>query len=274
MIYIGVPAYNEASTAGVVLWKIRRVMGEFGRDYEILFLDDGSTDGTGQAVERYRRLLPLTVLRNDSRRGYAASVEAVLREAVCRSPYPKRDVAVILQGDFSEDPAAIVPLVKRIEGGADVVLAGVRNGPGGMGGPRALRWARRVCGWARVRLGLPPDVADPFSGLRAYRIVTLKRAFDAAGDGALLRTEGWTSNVELLARVVPFARRIDEEAAALRRDRLQRPARFRAWRLWRDLLRLLAKPVRTEAALTAPAPPRWRSRPRGGRARGRKRRVG
>ncbi|NIQ55975.1 MAG: glycosyltransferase, partial [Gammaproteobacteria bacterium] len=46
MIYISIPAHNEERTAGVVLWKVRQVMSEFGRDYEVLFLDDASTDRT------------------------------------------------------------------------------------------------------------------------------------------------------------------------------------------------------------------------------------
>ena len=46
MIYITIPVHDEESTVGVLLWKIRNVMGEFGRDYEILVCDDASTDGT------------------------------------------------------------------------------------------------------------------------------------------------------------------------------------------------------------------------------------
>ena len=45
MIYICIPAYNEADTVGVLLWKIRRVMENFPRDYELLVLDDASTTG-------------------------------------------------------------------------------------------------------------------------------------------------------------------------------------------------------------------------------------
>ena len=268
MIYIGIPARDEAATAGILLWKIRKVMAELGRDYEILLLDDASDDGTAEAVERYRRALPVRVRRHEARRGYAASMEALARAAVAESAYPKRDVLVLLQADFSDDPAQIVPLVKRIEGGADVVIAGARNGP------RGLAWARRFCVWARARLSLPPGIGDPLSGFRAYRIFVLKRALDTAAREPLLRTEGRASNVELLAWVAPFARRVDEEPAALRRDRLQRPARFRGGRLWRDLLRLYLRPVRFEGT-PAPAPSRWRTHPRarGGGSR-KRRRVG
>lgn len=256
MIYISIPSHNEAATVGVLLWKIRQVMSEFGRDYQIVVLDDGSTDGTADAVGRYVRALPIAVLRHRERRGYAASMEELLRAAVSKSPYPRRDVAVVIQADFSEDPGLIPSLVKRVEGGADVVAAGARDG---RGVPRTLLWARRFCGWARRRLGLPPQITDPLSGYRAYRIVTLKRAFEPPRDGRILRTDGWVSNVELLTRVAPSARRIDEEPATLRRDRLQRPGRFRGWPVWRDLLRLWWNPPRLAATVPS-ARSGWRRR--------------
>ena len=81
MIYICIPAYNEERTIGVVLWKVRQVMAELGRDYEVLVVDDGSTDGTPDVMEPYARVMPLHVRRHDKRQGYAASLEALVRAA-------------------------------------------------------------------------------------------------------------------------------------------------------------------------------------------------
>ena len=80
MIYICIPAHNEEQTVGVVLWKIRQVMAEFPRDYQILVADDASTDKTSEVLNPYARVLPLTVVRSEQRRGYSASVEMLLRE--------------------------------------------------------------------------------------------------------------------------------------------------------------------------------------------------
>ncbi|NJD19369.1 MAG: glycosyltransferase, partial [Gemmatimonadetes bacterium] len=119
MIYICIPAHDEAATVGVLMWKLRRVLGEFGRDYRIVVHDDASSDGTDQVLARYRRSLPLTILRSGTRIGYGASVDRLLRHVVDEAPYPKRDCAVVLQADFTERPEDVVTLVKTLEGGAD-----------------------------------------------------------------------------------------------------------------------------------------------------------
>jgi glycosyltransferase involved in cell wall biosynthesis len=70
VIYVCIPVHDEAGTVGPLLWKIRKVMASFGRDYEVVAFDDASTDGTGETLQRYRSSLPLTVLRSDERVGY------------------------------------------------------------------------------------------------------------------------------------------------------------------------------------------------------------
>ena len=103
--------HNEEQTIGVLLWKIRKVMLEFGRDYEVLVLDDASTDETATVLDRYRSILPLRVLKEEHRAGYPSAVQRLLREALDRTSYPKRDAAVLLQADFTESPDYIVPLL-------------------------------------------------------------------------------------------------------------------------------------------------------------------
>ena len=61
MVFITIPARDEERTIGVLLWKLRKVMAEFNRPYEVIVLDDASRDGTPEVLERYRGLLPLHV---------------------------------------------------------------------------------------------------------------------------------------------------------------------------------------------------------------------
>ena len=86
-------------------------------------LDDGSNDATAEVLEPYARVLPLTVIRHEQRRGYAASVEDLLRQAVELTDRPKRDAAILMHADFAHNPQFIPDLVRRIESGADIVVA-------------------------------------------------------------------------------------------------------------------------------------------------------
>lgn len=245
MIYVCIPTHNEATTIGVLLWKTRNVLGEFGRDYRLVVHDDASDDGTAEVLQRYRRALPLTVLRSDERIGYGRSVERLLRHVLDEAPYPKRDAAVVIQGDFTESPVDIVPLIKVLEGGSDIVAGSVANDDANEArGYRVARWAvRRFLG--RITRGAP--VSDPLCGFRAYRVIVLKKAFrDRSEQEPLVRSDGWAANVELLARLAPHARRISETPHHLRYDLQARPSRFRPWKAFLGLVRLRAPEWSTE----------------------------
>ena len=88
MIYVCVPVRDEARTVGLVLWKVRQVFTAFSHEYQLLVCDDASTDGTGELLATYAKVLPLTVLTHRDRRGYASSLEELLRLALQRTDRP------------------------------------------------------------------------------------------------------------------------------------------------------------------------------------------
>jgi glycosyltransferase involved in cell wall biosynthesis len=225
MIYICIPSYNEAPTIGLLLWKVRQVFAGFPREYQLLVLDDGSTDGTPEVLERYTRVLPLTVARHHERQGYAATIEELLREAVARTDRPKRDAGILMHADFAHGPNFIPDLVRRIESGADIVIAQSRL----EGEPsRTRRLVRRLAPVLLRGVVSIPGVSDVVSGFSIFRLVTLRNAFRSQ-PGALLLTQGWAANAELYARAARHARRVETISAVERLDLRQRPSRLNSW---------------------------------------------
>ncbi len=256
MIYLCIPSYNEAPTIGLLLWKIRRVFGDFPREYHLSVLDDGSTDETSEVLEPYAKIMPLTVRRHPSRQGYAATVEQLLRTAIEQTDRPKRDCVVLMHADFAHGPEFLPELIKQIESGADLVVAQgtLRGEPS-----RSLRWLRR---WAPILLRgrvSVPGVSDLTSGFAAFRLVTLRNTLRTQ-QGPLLTTDGWAANAELLGRLAQQARRIVAINAVERHDLRPRPSRVQPWeevrRLWsaRGRLRNLAVPARASRPEAADQP--------------------
>jgi len=233
MIYVCMPSYNEGPTIGLLLWKVRQVFAGFPREYQLLVLDDGSDDGTGEVLERYSRVLPLTVIRHSERKGYATSVEELLREAVERTDRPKRDSAILMHADFAHGPHFIPDLVRRIESGADIVVAQSKL----EGEPsRARRVVRRLAPVLLRGVVAVPGVTDVVSGFAIFRLVALRNAFRSQ-PAPLLTTDGWAANAELYGRTARHARRVETIAAVERRDLRQRPSRTRVWDSTMSLLR-------------------------------------
>ncbi|HET9384029.1 MAG TPA: DUF3108 domain-containing protein [Gemmatimonadales bacterium] len=223
MIYVCVPAHNEASTVGLVLWKVRQVFTAFEREYQILACDDASTDGTADVLASYARVLPLTVINHRSREGYARSLEELLRVALQRTDRPKRDCAITLHADFVHGPETMEEMVKRLESGADLVVAEHSRIQGASTWQE--RWARQ---WAPRLLPVGIGVKDSISGFLALRLIVLRQA-TRGNESALLHTEGWSANAELLAHLGVHARRVEVVPSAARFDLKQRASRSTPW---------------------------------------------
>ncbi|MDQ6887398.1 MAG: glycosyltransferase family 2 protein [Gemmatimonadota bacterium] len=225
MLHICIPAYDEAPTIGLLLWRIRKVFAEHPREYEVTVLDDGSSDSTWATLQPYTEVMPLTLIRNEPRRGYAAALESLARSAARRTRYPRRDAMIVMQGDFTDQPDHIPELVKRFEGGADIVVAEQSALP--TGAPLPVRQLRRVAPWVIRQFVRVGGVSDPLGSFRLYRITVLRELLKATGDAPFLRSDGWAANVELLSKLAPFARRIETVTLDPRYDLRPRDSRVR-----------------------------------------------
>jgi len=234
VLYICIPVFNEAPTVGLVLWKLRKALQEYSREYEVVIYDDGSTDGTRDALRPYADVLPLTIIGPATREGYARALDGLVRHVTTATRYPRRDAMIVMQGDLTDQPDVIAEMAKRFEGGADIVVA--ERGTD-VGAPTPVRRLRRFASWL-TRPGLPrvlkrqvivPGVADPFSSMRLYRISVLRDLVKARGTSPIVENDGWAGNAELLVRAGAWARRTETVPQSQRYDLRPRESRIRPW---------------------------------------------
>ncbi|MGE0442055.1 MAG: glycosyltransferase family 2 protein [Gemmatimonadales bacterium] len=223
MIYVCIPCRDEAETIGLVLWKVRKAFEALGREYHVLVGNDGSTDHSAEVLSTYEQVLPVTILTT-SGQGYAATAESLLRKAVELSDRPRRDGAVLMQGDLSHNPDYLGDFVRRLESGADLIVGEGQIDPAW---DRGYRWARKWSAWLLRRTAGVDGVKDPTSGFLGFRLATLKLLFQK--EGRTLVSDGWAVNAELAGRAAVHARRIETVSFAERHDLKSRPRRIIPW---------------------------------------------
>jgi len=248
VFYICIPVHNEAPTIGLLLWRLRKVFQEFSREYEVLVYDDASTDATRETLEPYTRVLPLTILGRPEHRGYAGAMEALLREASKRTRYPRRDAVITLQGDFTDQPEHLHELIKRFEGGADIVVGERASGDGA---PQPVRRMLRAAPWVLRPFARVQGVGDLTGALRLYRVSLIRDLLKAEPDAPLAQGPVWAANADLLVRLSRFARKVESLPLAPRYDLRPRESRIRPLRDALDLFKF-GRASRARWAVRAP----------------------
>jgi glycosyltransferase involved in cell wall biosynthesis len=112
-----VPLFNEESNVGPLHDRLVASLTPLGMDYELVFVDDGSSDATPRLLGRLRDLDPSVVVIRLSRNfGHQAAVSAGLDRARGRG-------VVVMDGDLQDPPEVLPQFVERWRGGFDVVYA-------------------------------------------------------------------------------------------------------------------------------------------------------
>jgi len=119
-----IPARNEAANIGITLDALRATLGREGIPYELLVVDDGSSDGTVATVEARAATDPgVRVVQNPGPRGFGRAVRYGLQRFT-------GDAVVIAMADASDDPEDVVRYHRVLRDEADCALGSrlVRGG--------------------------------------------------------------------------------------------------------------------------------------------------
>ena len=158
MISVVVPVYNEERSVALLLDELRSVLDGVGAEWEVVFVDDGSTDATFGALTRLHAGADnVRVVRMRRNFGKAAALAAGFGNV-------RGEIVVTIDGDLQDDPAEIPRLLAKLDEGFDLVS--------GWKTRRRDPWSRRAL--SRVFNGVVGRISgirlhDMNCGLKAYR---------------------------------------------------------------------------------------------------------
>ena len=191
-ISIVVPAFNESATIQTLIDRLRAALSALS--YEIIIVDDGSTDGTAELIRRLSSE-QVRVYRHPSNRGKGAALRTALEHVA-------GEIIVIQDADLEYDPKDIPQLIQPIlEGHADVVFGSRFHG-------RVQRvhmfWHRVANGWLTWLSNLLNNLnlSDMETGYKAFRKCIL--------DKIQVRETGFGIEPELTAKIAKLKCRIYE----------------------------------------------------------------
>jgi len=114
-VTVAIPVYNEAENIPILYERVRAAMEALGRRWELVLVDDGSTDGSAAALDRIAAGDPRVVILHFRRNyGQTAAFMAGMDHA-------RGAIIVPMDGDLQNDPADIVNLLAKLDEGYDVV---------------------------------------------------------------------------------------------------------------------------------------------------------
>ncbi len=159
MISVVIPIHNEEPAIVPLHDRLVSVLDSLGRDYEVIFVDDASTDGSFALLANLAENNPhLKVIRLRRNFGQTAALAAGFDEA-------RGEIIVSLDGDLQHDPEDIPALLAKLEEGYDIVSGWRRHR---IDNALTRRLPSRVANWLMAKAS-GVDLRDFGTTFKAYR---------------------------------------------------------------------------------------------------------
>lgn len=239
-VIVVLPAYNEQENLPGLLDNLAEALTDSSLDFEIVVVDDGSSDSTPDILNKQKTQMPLRVQTHERNQGLGATIRDGLFFA--NQIAGTKDIVLTMDADETHTPGLILRMVRMIKEGHDVVIASrYQSGAQVIG----LTLHRRIISYfasALMRVLFPiPGVRDYTCGYRAYRGEILAKAINAYGD-RFVDQEGFQCMVDILLKLRRMPKVVFGEAPLILRYDLKKGAsKMRLFRTARKTVELLAK---------------------------------
>ena len=168
MISVVVPMRNEERSVALLFDELDSALQPLDTEWEAVFVDDGSTDGTFSALTRLHAAKPnVRVVRLRRNFGKATALSAGFAHA-------QGDVIVTIDGDLQDDPAEIPRLLVKLDEGYDLVSGWKTRRRDPLTRRALSRLFNTVAGWVcgvklhDINCGLKAYRAEVVQGMRLY----------------------------------------------------------------------------------------------------------
>ena len=198
-VTVVVPTFNEAENIALITEAVR------SRGYDLLIVDDGSPDGTGDIADDLAAADPgVAVLHRASKQGLGPAYAAGFDQALDRGA----GIIIEMDADFSHDPNDLPRLVAAVDDGADLAIGSRYVAGGGVDNwPWHRRWLSRG-GNIYARTLLRTRINDMTAGFRAFRAEALQKldfkSCEASGYGFQVEMAWNAAEAGLDVREVPI----------------------------------------------------------------------
>ena len=224
-----IPTYNERENVEAIAKAVCAACPEA----DMLFVDDGSPDGTGEIADRLAAASPrIHVMHRAKKQGLGRAYIAGFTWALER---PQYRFVMEMDADFSHDPKA-VPLLRRRALDADLVL-----GSRYVGGIRVINWPMNrlilstgAALYVRIITGMP--FTDPTGGFKCYRREVLQSlnlpSIRSNGYSFQIETThtAWQKGFKIVEEPITFEER--REGKSKMSGRIVHEALWMVWKLW------------------------------------------
>lgn len=106
-----IPVYNEQSSIAPLFYSLKKTLNQLNKPYEIIFINDGSTD---QTLPNLLKLSPVKIINFRKNFGQTSALDAGIKEA-------KGEIIITIDGDLQNPPEEIPKLISKLNQGYDVV---------------------------------------------------------------------------------------------------------------------------------------------------------
>ncbi|MFQ5444822.1 MAG: glycosyltransferase [Nitrospinales bacterium] len=199
MIYILIPVFNEEENIPPLVTSIDQALKTMREEYRVIFVNDGSTDGTAGEIQKHMKSFPLDMLENKPNQGVGVSFDKGFKHFIAQGK--SGDILITMEGDNTADLNTLPQLVDEIRKGKDFVLASVYSEKGEIIGTTPLRLGLSYTANFLCRLIFKVHGVSTFTSFyRGYAHSALKELYEGFHN-EVITERGYICMVEILLRL-------------------------------------------------------------------------